>query len=71
MLKICTKCKEEKTLEQFHNHKRVKGGKVARCKLCNINRKIYGIKKGNISVAQPKKSWKSFKLDSNIVFIFQ
>lgn len=53
MLKICTKCKEEKTLEQFHNHKRVKGGKVARCKLCNINRKIYGIKKGNISVAQP------------------
>ena len=50
MLKICTKCKEEKPLEQFNNHKRVKGGKVARCKLCNINRKIYGIKKAYISI---------------------
>lgn len=65
MLKICTKCKEEKTLEQFHNHKRVKGGKVARCKLCNQSKpktkERSRIDVANYKLRHPEKVKETFK----------
>lgn len=35
-MKICTKCKESKPLDQFHNKKSAKDGKQSSCKECNI-----------------------------------
>jgi hypothetical protein len=45
--KICTNCKLNKTLEDFHNYKLSKDGKKPICKLCN-NKKANEYKLNNI-----------------------
>src|SRR5699024_10612270 len=41
MMKLCTRCKIEKPLDDFHNCKRNKSGKMSQCKDCRnaYNRK--------------------------------
>jgi hypothetical protein len=34
LTKICTGCKEEKTLDNFYNHKTAKYNKNSKCKVC-------------------------------------
>ena len=41
-MKQCTKCKVEKSLEEYHNNIQSKDGKASRCKLCS---KEYSAKK--------------------------
>lgn len=43
LTKICTKCKLEKSVTEFHNDKHKKGGKSSACSECNIKRTtLYG-----------------------------
>jgi hypothetical protein len=65
MVKICTKCKIEKDLEEFHNHIRTKDGKTSMCKLCNKTkpktkeRAIFDT--NNYKKRNPEKVKESFK----------
>ena len=44
-MKICTVCKEEKTLDNFYNYKATKDGKSYRCKSCDdVARKSWATK---------------------------
>ena len=36
MKKICSKCKEQKSIDMFHKHKRTKDGIRTRCKSCEL-----------------------------------
>lgn len=35
-MKTCNRCGEEKPLDEFHRHARVRGGIRAYCKACNM-----------------------------------
>src|SRR5690606_24469630 len=40
--KVCSKCREEKSLEEFYNDKRAKSGKASRCRDCvRITKRAY------------------------------
>ncbi len=55
--KICSKCKIEKTIDEFINSKRNKDGKACVCRKCNSDRgKVYAL--NNIDkVKQRTKKW--------------
>lgn len=48
-MKICTKCKIQKSLDEFHNDKYQKDGKKFSCKVCENNKPKQIIKKTNFT----------------------
>lgn len=58
MKKICTKCKEEKSLSDFHKHKSNKTGIRTICKICSTNYSSNWYKNNTEKSLQTKKKWR-------------
>lgn len=56
-MKVCSKCREEKPLEAFHNDKAKRDGKGSACKPCNAIRLAEWVKLNPEKARQSRRKW--------------
>ncbi len=60
-MKTCTTCKEEKPLDQYHNHYTGKSGKHTKCKVCTYEQQQKSYRKNNLEKVRESVKYSALK----------